>query len=336
MKGLRAPRRTRPRSLRRPCAAAVASGALLVSLTGCMTVHGENAVVPAVSKGEAAKVLKTFVEKNNRANTVYDTDLNAEIETGALGAIDQAGLKARKQVRPQGNPDYHRLELTDTRYLIPEQAGWPKFFVTDSRSNRKGSGRWFFVFQRDRANAPWRAAYLSVLQPDAVPEFARDKDGHVRAVPTGGGARLTVPPGRLSRAYTRYLQDGGGDDFAAGPHTSAQREKREKQMARKSVRNEYADQEAQPPQFSPFGLRTRDGGALVFFASHHHHKQTLPRGYTPQIKEPLVKALMTGKPKHSVTFVRVSAQAVTVPAAKDNGKIRFLSRIEGLTEARGD
>nr|WP_247746589.1 hypothetical protein [Streptomyces oryzae] len=318
-----------------PLAAAVTAGALLASLTGCVTVHGESAVVPALSKAEAAKVLGTFVKKNNRANTAYDTRLNATIESGALGAIDQAGLKSRKEVDPKGNPDYKPLQLSDTRYLIPEQAGWPKFFVTDSRSNRKGQGRWLFVFQRDRADGPWKASYLAVVQPDEIPRFARDEDGHVKAVPVGGASGLALAPDRLSERYTRYLQEGSGDDFAPGPHTSALREQREKAMKRTSVRNEFADQAAQPPQFAPFGLRTKDGGALVFFASHHHHKQTLPRGYQPQIKDPLVKALMTGTPKQSVTFERVSEQAVTVPDKRHDGKVTFLSRIEGLTSARG-
>lgn len=333
MNGLRARRALRA-PLARP-AAAVTAAALLATLTGCVTVHGETAVIPAVGKDEAAQVLKTFTARNNRANSGYDTKLNARIESGALGAIDQAGLKSRKEVEPKGNPDYEPLKLTDTRYLIPEQAGWPKFFVTDSKSNRKGAGRWFFVFQRDRAHGPWKASYLSVLQPDEIPEFARDRNGRVKAVPTGGDAKLALSPGKLSGAYTRYLQEGAGEEFAKGPHTSVLRERREKQLKQTGVRNEFVDQAAQPPQFAPFGLRTKDGGGLVFFASHHHHKQTLPRGYTPQIKNPLVKALMTGKPKQSVTFKRVSAQAVRVPAQKDGGETTFLSRIEGLTAARG-
>ncbi|MGI5352128.1 hypothetical protein ACQEU8_28640 [Streptomyces sp. CA-250714] len=331
MKGSRAGKK----SPRIPLAAAVTAGALLVSLTGCVTVHGESAVVPALSKAEAAKVLETFVAKNNRANTAYDARLNATIESGALGAIDQAGLKSRKEVDPKGNPDYRPLKLTDTRYLIPEQAGWPKFFVTDSKSNRKGQGRWLFVFQRDRADGPWKASYLSVVDPDEIPRFARDKDGHVKAVPVGGASGLTVAPDQLSKRYTRYLQEGSGDDFTSGPHTSRMREQREKALKRTNVRNEFADQAAQPPQYAPFGLRTKDGGALVFFASHHHHKQTLPRGYHPQIKDPLVKALMTGTPKQSVTFERVSEQAVRVPSKRTQGKVTFLSRIEGLTAARG-
>ncbi|NGO73541.1 hypothetical protein [Streptomyces boncukensis] len=312
------------------------AAALTASLAGCMTVHGETAVVPAISKPEAAKVLKDFTAENNRANRAYDPKRNAAIETGALGAIDQAALTSRRELRPQGNPKYRSLKLTDTHYLIPQQAGWPKFFVTNSASNREGDGRWFFVFQRDGADAPWKASYLAILQPDEIPRFAADGDGYARPVPTDGGSGLTVPPERLSRAYTRYLQDGAGDTFASGRYTTQLRAQREERKKRKNVRNEYADQAAGPPQFAPFGLRTRDGGALVFFASHHHHKQTLPRGYRPRISNPLLKALMTGTPKQSVTLERVAGQAVAVPPGKKGGKVVFLNRIRGLTAAKGE
>ena len=334
--GVRAGERTRGRAgVRTGVRGAVAAVALTASLAGCVTVHGETAVVPTVGEDEAAKVLRTFTAKNNRANSTYDTELNATIETGALGAIDQAGLKSRKEVRPKGNPDYRALKLSDTRYLIPKQAGWPKFFVTDSASNREGDARWLFVFQRDRADAPWKASYLSLVRPDDMPEFAKDGEGHVEPVPPGADSGLTTAPGTLSKAYTRYLQDDSSAAFAPGTHTTGQRAQRERQMKRENVRNEYADQAARPPQFTPFGLRTKDGGALVFFSSLHHHKQTLPRGYKPRIKDPLVKALLAGTPKQSVTFVRTAEQTVKVPPKKTGGKITFLNRISGLTAAEG-
>ena len=331
MKGMRA--RKAPRI---PLAAALTTGALLASLTGCVTVHGEDAVVPAVSKGEAAKILETFTVKNNRANTAYDTKLNASIETGALGAIDQAGLKSRKEVRPKGNPGYRPLKLTDTRYLIPKQAGWPKFFVTDSRSNRQGNGRWLFVFQRDRAQGPWKASYLAVVAPRALPRFVRDKDGNAEAVTHRQLLRADAGAGQAEQRPTRAISRTGRATTSFPGRTPAGCGSGASSSGKRTdVRNEFAEQTAGAPQFAPFGLRTADGGALAFFTSRHHHKQTLPRGYRPKIKDPLVKALMSGTPKQSVTFMRVSEQAVKVPPGKSNGKIAFLSRIEGLTAAQG-
>lgn len=322
-------------------AAALSAGvaALTVTLSGCVTVHGETAVVPATSKKEARKVFKEFTEKSNKANSELDAGLNASIEGGALGAIDQASLKARKGARESGDsvPDIKPLKLTDTRFLIPKQAGWPKFFIADAKGDPSGDDRWFYVFQRESADAEWKANYLSVLGSDEVPEFPTDEDGHVEAVPSGGGAGLSVPPGRLSKEYVREMDEETGE-FAEGTHTSERREKREGSESQPGVRTEFVDTAAQPPQFVPAGVRTKGGGALVFFASHHHTKQTYAKGYAPKVEDPLVKDMMSGtQPKKSATYSRVSQQAVTVPSARqDDEKITFRSRIHGVTKATSE
>ncbi|WP_016906768.1 hypothetical protein [Streptomyces xiaopingdaonensis] len=315
---------------------ATVAALLAAALSGCVTVHGETATVPAADRAEAKKALAKFTAANNRANSRLDTDLNATIETGALGAIDQAGLRARKGAGQDRSDAYKPLRLTDARFLIPEQAGWPKFFVADTKSNRQDDTRWLFVFQRNSHGAPWKASYLAVVAEKQLPRFARDADGRAKAV-APGGAGLATDPAKLGKTYTRYLEDGSGDLFAPGPFTDRTRAERDKQLKQTNVRNEYVDQPGVAPQYPTFGLRTKDGGALVFFATHHHHKQTLPRGYTPQIKDPLVKALLTGKPQQSVTFQRMAQQAVQVPAADDTeGEVEFLSRIQGLTKAKGE
>ena len=325
----------------RSSAAALSAGvaALTVTLSGCVTVHGETAVVPATSKEEARKVFKEFTEKSNKANSELDAGLNGSIEGGALGAIDQASLRARKGARESGDsvPDIKPLKLADTRFLIPKQAGWPKFFIADAKGDPGSDDRWFYVFQRDGADAEWKANYLSVLESDEVPEFPTDEDGHVKAVPSGGGAGLRVSPGRLSKEYVRELKKGTGD-FAEGTHTSERREEREGSESRPGVRTEFADTAAQPPQFVPAGLRTKGGGALVFFASHHHTKQTYAKGYAPTVKDPLVKDMMSGRqPEKSATYSRVSQQAVSVPSAKESdARITFLSRIQGVTKAKSE
>lgn len=317
-------------------AATTTATVLAVTLSGCITVHGEDVVIPAVGKAEAKKVLDEFTVTNNKSNKTYDAGLNAAAEAGALGAIDQAGLKSRKKVHPGGNEDFEPLKLTDPRFLIPKQAGWPKSFVADTKSSRS-DGRWFLVFQRDSAEADWKATYLAVLDPANTPEFAVDEDGHAKAVPdvSDGGGKLAVEPDKIGKAYAGYLRTGEGE-FGPGTHTSETRADREKNAKTTGVRTEWADQAAAPPQFTPFGLRTKDGGALVFFATHHHKKQTVAKGYTPQVKDPYVKALMTGTPQKSLTYVRVSEQAVTVPSAKEGGEITFVSRITGLTSVKAE
>jgi hypothetical protein len=325
----------RTRRTARLLASATSTAVLSATLSGCITVHGETAVIPAVSKPEARKILTEFNTTSNKANTSNDPGLNSTIETGALGAIDRAGLTSRKKISPQGNPEYAPLRLSDPRFVIPKQAGWPKFFVADTRSNRTEDARWLLVFQKDKPDGDWRASYLSVFQDDELPQFATGEDGYAEAVPYGAKSELAVPPDGLSDAYVSYLKDGTGE-FAPGPQTSRRRADREGSANRPGKRTQFADVAAKAPQYAPFGLRTTDGGAVVFFASQHHTKETYAEGYRPPVKDPLVKALLKGTPQQSLTYVRVSQQAVQVPAKNADGDIRFLNRIDGLTSVKGE
>ncbi|HET6634128.1 MAG TPA: hypothetical protein VFH77_03775 [Streptomyces sp.] len=306
-----------------------------------MTVHGETAIVPAIGKAEARKVLETFQAKNNEANKTYSVQVNRTIEAGALGAIDQAGLKARHAVYGGKAKNFAPLSLSDPRFLIPEQAGWPKSFVADVKAEREGKQsdsevRWLLVFQRNAIDDPWKAVYLAVVSPSEMPQFATESDGHVKDVPLDEGrSGLTIAPGRLSKAYTTYLGKRAGEKFADADATSGLLASRAKEQQQERVRTEYADLPAEPPQFTPFALRTKDGGAVVFFASHHQTKRTLPSGYTVEVSNPLVKALMSGTPEHSVTYVRIAQDTVKVPAADQGGQITFIDQIMDLTRAEG-
>src|SRR5690242_1638996 len=100
------------------CAAAIA---LTVPLAGCVTVHGERADIPSVPRGEAAAVVARFLAVNNRVGSSYDAKGVLAVESGVLGATDEAGLRARHANHPEGNPGYAPLEFSDLHYLIPRQ-----------------------------------------------------------------------------------------------------------------------------------------------------------------------------------------------------------------------
>ncbi|PLW71197.1 hypothetical protein GQS52_20050 [Streptomyces sp. SCUT-3] len=315
--------------------------AVSVAATGCVTVHGESAVIPSVDRTEAAEVLERFTEATNEANTELDAKLTVPVESGPLAAIDQAGIKARAARNPDGNPGFKPLELTDPKFLIPRTSGWPKWFVADADSNR-GGGHWLVVFTRPSPDQAWRASYLSVVSERRMPEPVLDDEGYAEAVPASG-SDLLVPPGRLGREYADYLQKGpraGGSPFADGPATSQLRERRGAQQRTRGKVTQYADQPAGKGDFAPVALRTEDGGALVFFATHHQVKETVGKGY-PLNVPPAVRPLVTGDPKTALLQVRVAEQLVTVPskaaAKKDpDEKVSFLHRVEGLVSARGE
>ncbi|MCM2579351.1 hypothetical protein M1E25_18705 [Streptomyces sp. MTZ3.1] len=313
-----------------------------------MTVHGEREIVPAVRKAEAAKALKAYTAATNKANEALDPALDKDVETGALAAIDQAGLKARGKVSPEGNPKYTPLELTDVRYTIPKLAGWPRFFLADADSNRDDN-RWLLVFTRAGVDQKWKAAYLSVVTEEEMPEFATDKDGYAEPVPDGDASGLAVAPDQLSRTYADFLDvstdagQGAGDakaqdaPFAPGPATTQLRQQRKSQLRTPTYWTQYDDQPGRAPQYPPIALRTADGGALAFFATHHTQKRTVAQGSRiGRIGDPYIRALMKGEARRTLTLIKMSESAVRIPA-KDSGseRIEFLHRLEGLTEARG-
>ncbi|KPH98366.1 hypothetical protein OK074_6310 [Actinobacteria bacterium OK074] len=326
----RSPRRLRRRDRNALIAAALT--ALSLTTSGCVVVHGEREVLPAATKSEATHALGGFLSAYNKAQAANDGSLDASRETGALEDIDGAKLTAAKKIEPGGNSAYTPMEFTDTKVTIPKKAGWPRWFVTDSASNRD-KNRWLLVFTRDTINSVWQVAYLTVLSPGDVPVFKKDADGYAEPV-KASDATLAVAPGKLPKAYATYLQK-GGKAFAAGPFTTTIRTSRAATAAKPGLARQYVDEPLTAGDYAPLGLRTKDGGALVFFASRHYQKQTVAAGVNITITDANIKALLSGDVKTSLTLETVANQAVYDPAKGDTGSVEFLSRVSGLTGAKG-
>ncbi|OKK08187.1 hypothetical protein AMK26_03975 [Streptomyces sp. CB03234] len=323
----------------RVAAALAATTVLALTASGCVTVHGELEVVPTATKGEAAQALADFTDAYNKADKAYDPALDAGRVTGALGAINQAGLKARSVTSPGGNPNHRPLELTDARYVIPKKAGWPRWFVADTDSNRDtdqgaDDSRWVLVFVRNGPDQLWEVAYLQILPAGGVPKFKTDQDGWAEPAAPDSTA-LAVAPKNLSEEYSSYLQTGKPAHFAAGPHTSMWRDERNKVAHRPGLSTQYVDQPLDTGDYAPLGLTTQDGGALVFFATRFYDRQTAAKGYRPKVN-PDVRALMTGEVKSTLTKEWVSSQAVLVkPAGAGSDQVTVLGRLQGVTSATG-
>ncbi|ARF77041.1 hypothetical protein B7C62_08145 [Kitasatospora albolonga] len=333
---------TRVPGVGRLTAALATATVLCLTASGCVTVHGELEVLPGATEAEAAQALKDFTDAYNAADKAYDPALDADRVTGSLGAINQAGLKARQTYSPDGNKAHKPLELTDATYIIPKKAGWPRWFLADTDSNRDEDGgkldnRWLVTFVRSGPDALWKASYLAVVPPSQVPEFTLDKDGLATPVEPRS-KELVVSPADLSTAYTEYLQKGTPDVFAPGTATSAWRDTR-RTTRRAGFSYQYVDQPLTGGTFGPLGLRTEDGGALVFFSSKHFERQVTAQGLKPEVNAD-VKALMTGEVTNSLTKERVSSQLVYVPgreqASGSGGRVRVLNRLPGLIAAKGE
>ncbi|MFE2299013.1 hypothetical protein ACFXAW_12495 [Streptomyces sp. NPDC059445] len=330
----RSPRR--PRSLGRLALAATTVTALLGAASGCVVVHGEREVVPATSRAEAARALREFTAAYNTADATYDRSKDADRVTGPLADIDGAKLKAGHLTKPGGNPTHSALTFDDAEFSIPAKAGWPRWFVANATANKGVAGsRWLLVFTRDNAREKWQASYLTVLGAGDVPKFATDEGGWAQPV-AADDAALAVAPRQLGRSYATYLKD-GGDTFAAGVHTSQWRAQREKFATRPGLARQYIDEPLASGDYAPVGLRTADGGALVFFATHRFEKETAAAGTEIPSPTPDVQALTTGEVNQSLTLEFVSNQVVLdPPKGAGRGQVSVLGRVEGLTGAKGE
>ncbi|MFJ6388967.1 hypothetical protein ACIQJT_15305 [Streptomyces sp. NPDC091972] len=326
-----------PRRLRRlDRSALIAASVTALSLTasGCVVVHGEREVLPATTQAEAAKALQQFTNAYNAADKAYDSSLDAAHVTGALGAIDAARLKAGKANSPDGNPSHTPLKLSDVTYTIPKKAGWPRWFVADAAGNKGGTARWLLVFTRDALDEPFQVAYLTLVAEGKVPEFEKDADGWAEAVPADSTG-LAVEPGDLSTKYVSYLKS-GGNVFANGAHTSVWRADRAKDAIRPGLATQYLDEPLANDAYAPLALRTKDGGALVFFATHHYVKETAHSGTSVPDPGDAVLALTTGEIKQSLTMQFVSNEvALDPPKGAGDQRVDVLGRIQGLTSAQG-
>ncbi|MFF7091722.1 hypothetical protein ACFY9A_04885 [Streptomyces rubradiris] len=325
----RSPRRPRRRD-RNALIAAVLT-ALSLTASGCVVVHGEREVLPAATRAEAAKAVAAFTDAYNKADKAYDSSMDAPYVTGALADIDSARLKAGHVNNPSGNPAHTPLTLTDVRITIPKKAGWPRWFVADARGNKGGDARWVLVFTRGDLGERWRVAYLTLMAPQAVPEFEKDADGWAEAVPADT-PRLAVRPDELSKAYATYLKN-GGTAFADGRDTSGLRAARKKEAQKPGLVRQFIDEPLTHGAYAPLALRTADGGALVFFTTHHYEKRTAYTGATVPIPNKDVQALIKGEVKQSLTMESIANEAALDPPG--DGPVRMLGRVQGLTSAQG-
>lgn len=300
-----------------------------------MVVHGELEVLPAATKAEAVKAVEQFTSAYNKADAAYDSSLDADRTTGALGIIDEARLKAGRVNNPNGNPDHTPLVLSDVKYTIVEKAGWPRWFVADAKGNKGGDSRWLMAFTRGGPSEPWQATYLTLVAPGSVPEFEQGgEEGLVEAVPADS-AELAIAPKDLSKDYAAYLRSGQGA-FADGAYTNTLRSTRTKNATKPGLATQYIDEPLTGGDYAPLALRTADGGALVFFTTHHYMKQTAAAGASVPTPNKNVAALTTGEIKQSLTMEFVANElALAPPKGTGSGKVSMLSRLEGLTTAKG-
>ncbi|NUU23905.1 MAG: hypothetical protein HOV68_20745 [Streptomycetaceae bacterium] len=301
---------------------------------GCVTVDGKHARVAPLDKSEAARVLAEFDARNNDVYAKRDPALNAAIETGVSGAIDQASLRIMQFTDPGMSRQIPAFTHESAKYWIPRTVGWPKWFAVHNTPSYANAREMLLVFTKESPDAPWKAAWAPSLRGgETFPEPYRDADGYVEALPLDT-AGLAVAPRDTAAALTGYLTDGksSAELFAPGPSTSEQRKLREEPVQNGFVR-QFVDSPA--TQYGPLAIRTADGGALVLFAAAHSMKLTVQPPNSLGEIEPAQQAFLADKPKRSVTQHTLAGYAAVVPRA-GKGQVRVIATMSGVIGADGE
>jgi hypothetical protein len=305
--------------------------ATALTATGCVTVDGKHARIPGVDGREAAQVLADFDTKNNEVYAKRDVQLNARIESGSFGAIDQASLRILRFTDPRQAKAIPQFTHGQPQFWIPRPMGWPKWFAVLNTPTYANSRPMLLVFTKATPDAPWLASWGPTLKgADPFPEPYKDTDGYVESIPLDE-AGYTMAPKDVPAAFTGYLSDGKSALFEPGPSTSDLRKVREDPVQPGFIR-QLAD--APAPQYPSLAIRMKDGSAMVLFAATQSTKITV-QPPTPLEFDASLQTFLTAKPKQSITEHRLAEYAAVVPRA-GKGDVRVIASTSGVIGADGD
>jgi hypothetical protein len=275
---------------------------------------------------QAAQVLAGYTSANNTANTQRsDTDL-ATIETGSSYAVD-AGIYRTQQA--ENAAPYPAFGPQRTQYYIPSETSYPRWFVVlvtnaDLASPTKTTGMEYLLFTQAAPGAAWKNAVEPyVVTGAATPAVALGADGLATPV-TAMTASLAVPAGQIAQVTASSL-DGDGPLPNPGNLADLMDQKfwRDKLPA-----SSVTDAHAPDAGTGVFGLRTTDGGALLFYTDIAQLTLTAPAGEAMHLTIPGYYS-----PGQSLTQAGISylEQFATYDPPAGNSGLRVVADYSGIT-----
>ncbi|MFC0036813.1 hypothetical protein [Actinomadura rayongensis] len=217
---------------------------------------------PALTRAQAERVMARYAAIAGHAVATLDGAGLAVVETGTQLTMDRAAIRLARATRRIAPPP----ASGGARYYIPRMNDHPRWFAVDARDG--ASRRHALLFVQDRPDGPWLLAAGPAPGADVLGRVALDAHGYataVRPAATGYG----VAPARMGALHADLLTRGtgapGATGLAAGPSTTrayADLRTGAAALRRRGVRRTTSFTSDGPV----FGLRTSDGGALVWYA----------------------------------------------------------------------
>lgn len=224
---------------------------------------------PAIGKEAAAAAVRSYVESVNKANGDLDPELSAKIETGSARQIHAAQYKVYKR----NDLHYPVIEYDAGVAAAPRFIGYPRWFF--AAATDKGSSpatRDLLVFVQQSKGTPWRVAYAPYSRTTTGPLAPGvDVDDAPRLVAPGDKG-LVVPPNRLATSLAGLLTSGSAAGlYAPGRLITTTRESLSENRQAFGQNGWTGTSRAVPAPSPVYAVRTKSGGALVWFALDLRH-----------------------------------------------------------------
>lgn len=247
------------------------------------------AQAPAITRAQAEHVVANFFKVDNHANEKLSSALLATIEGGTSYPMDAGLYQVEKATNSgSGSPP---VGSTRTIYYIPRQpasAAYPHWFavqvtVAPLASPQEPDGTGYMVFSQASPGAPWKdVAEPEIVTSGPAPQIATDAQGYATQVTSDEG--LGVAPGAVSRLTATALDAVGA---AALKVPGGLADQQDEASLRSQFPSDTTVTDTHQAAAGPvFALRTKDGGAIVFYSVTAQLTVVPPPGETLQLDVP--------------------------------------------------
>jgi hypothetical protein len=284
----------------------------------------------ALTMAQASQVLANYTTANNTANAQRSDAVLATIETGSSYAVD-AGLYQAQQA--ENAATYPAFGPQREQFYIPRETAYPRWFVVqvanaDLDAPTKITSTEYLLFTQTGPGVPWKNAVEPyVLSGAATPSIALGDGG--LATPVTGATALAVPVGQIAQVTASSL-DGtamNGTTQLPNPGNLADLMDRafwQGKLPASSVTDTHT------PSGAVYGLRTTDGGALLFYADAAELTLTAPAGEAMHLTIPGFYS-----PGQALTSARVGYQeqfaTYDPPSGAMTSGLRVVADYSGIT-----
>lgn len=236
------------------------------------------APAPVLTMAQAQQAMDNYTATNNTANAQMSDALLGSIETGSSYSIDAGAYREQRASKSAAYPPFGPKQA---ELFIPRQlpGTYPRWFVAlvanaDLASPGRIANTEYLLFTRAAPGAPWKNTLEPyVLKGGGTPMIATDGGGFAAAAADSGASGLSVSPGQIAAVTAKSL-DGHGP--VRNPGNLGDLEDLAFWHSRLPAGATAAGRHAPGPG-GVFGLRTLDGGALLFFTDSAEVRLTPPR-----------------------------------------------------------